>query len=55
MKKFSIHNIVAIKPINLYDVEIRYGDGKKPVLIKGTTTSQVLREIERQKSDTDSS
>ena len=49
MKLENVHNIIAVKPINETDVEVRYGDGKRPVILKNTTTSQVMRQVESAK------
>lgn len=50
MKLENIHNIIAVKPLNATDVEVRYGDGKKPVILRNTTTSSVLRQVEEVKA-----
>jgi len=55
MKLENPHNIIAVKPINETDVEVRYGDGKKPVILKNTTTSSVMRQVERAKASESSS
>ncbi len=49
LKLENVHNIIAIKPINETDVEVRYGDGKRPVILTNTTTSAVARQIEAAK------
>lgn len=35
------------------DVEVRYSDGKKPVIITGSTTSKVLKDIQAMKMRAD--
>lgn len=55
MKLENPHNVIAVVPVNETDVQVRYGDGKKPVILKNTTTSQVFRQIEEAKAGESSS
>lgn len=50
MRLDNPHNVIAVKPVNETDVEVRYGDGKKPVILKNTTTSAVMRQISEAKA-----
>jgi hypothetical protein len=43
--EFKMDNVVAVKVLNKDDVEVRYGDGTPPVVLKDTTTSAVMRKI----------
>jgi hypothetical protein len=50
MELKNAHNIVAVKPLNETDVEVRYGDGSPPLVIKNTTTSTVMKAVSKAKS-----
>lgn len=51
MQAFSPHNVTAVKQLTPTTVQVRYGDGKAPVVLTNTTSSEVLARIEEAKAD----
>lgn len=51
---YKADGVTAVVQKDEITVEVRYGDGSSPLLLRNTSTSQVLAAIEQAKADADS-
>ena len=52
LEDLNPHNIAAVVVKGIDSVEVRYADGKKPVRLRGVTTSQVMVHILQKENET---
>jgi hypothetical protein len=53
LEDLNPHNIAAVVVKGIDSVEVRYADGKKPVRLKGVTTSQVMVHVLQKEHEPD--
>lgn len=53
-KKYKVYGVVAVVQKDELTVEVRYGDGSPPVLLRNATSLHILNEIDAAKANADS-